>query len=516
MSDSITAQKKEEKKYWKTFERTATQTHYGAVKCLIFSSRTPHDIYAAHSERVTVHSAQNFSSQRILCDLAETVRTIRCRNDGELLLLGGDDHNMRLISSSALFPTNRVYKGHIGSVHVVDFHPSQSNTLLSSGDDKNLIQWDLMSSRVVRQQKVSEEFVRAGTWHGSSLYATGSHDKLVRFWDLRNHTKTPAYKFEVGDCVESLYSIPNTDLLVSAAGDTLVVFSTRKNKILKTISDHEKTFSVLTGSIEGRRIFSGGADGSINIYETQNFELTHRLNLKKPISTFAVSPNGEDFAVGYTTGKMKLYSRKGKEEYKIEEEESALGKYLCAVNERKRTRKRGLPMWFEKDLCGNGPEVNKLFLKPKPGKRRRIRCHDVELEKLNFSGALKLALKSEKPWNLVYLFEKLWQREMVESTIKGLETACVEQLIKFVIEYIKDPKKTPLAIHIGELLLKMYGNDICLRQGAHNMFEELRVAVDNEIKLLGDLTLILGSTSLLGGLSKESEKRKNNFVSLWQ
>jgi len=513
MPDSVASEKTQENRYWKTFERSATKTHYGAVTCLNFSPKNPYDLYVASSVHVIMHSIQNFSRQRTMCDLDHNVRTIKCRSDGELLLLGGDDSHVRLINSSAMFPTNRVYRGHKGCVHVVDFHPSQLDTLLSSGDDKNLIQWDLMSSRIVRQHKVGEESVRAGTWHGNSTYATGSYDKLVRFWDLRNHKNTPSNKFEVGERIESLYSIPNTDLVVSTAGDSLVVFSTRANKILKKMSDHQKRISVVTGSLEGGRIFSGGADGNLNIYETQNFELTHQRKLKKPISAFAVSPSGEDFAVGFSTGKMKLYRRKGKE-LKIEEEDSALGKYLCAVKERRMTKKRGRPMWYKRSLGSVGPEVQNLVIKPI--KRRKLQLHDQELKKLNYEAALKAVLETDAPPRIVALLNDLWQRGTIEIAMRGLKANSLERIIKFVIQHIQDPDLTRLAIHIGDLLLKMYGNEICIKQRAFDLFEELRTAVENQIKFLSDLTLILGSTSTVLGLHRENKDEKRKFVSLWQ
>jgi len=515
MPDSIAGEKTQENSYWETFERSATKTHYHPVICLDFSQNNPNDLYVASSVNVVMHSIQNFSNPQTICVLDHNVRTVRCRSDGELLLLGGDDNHVRLISSSTLFPTHRIYKGHTDSVHVVDFHPSQVDTLLSSGDDKNLIQWDLISSRMVRQHKVSEEFVRAGSWHGDSTYATGSYDKLVRFWDLRIHNNIPSNKFEVGEPVESLYSIPNTDLLVSAAGESLFVFSTRANKILKKMSHHKKKISLVTGSVEGGRIISGGADGNLNIYETQNFELTYQKKLKKPITAFALSPRGEDFAVGHSTGKMKLYRRKGNEEFKIEEGESTLGKYLDAVNKRKVTKKQGRSMWFKRTSESFGPEVHNLIIKP--SKRRRLQLHDKELKKLNYEASLQSVLETDTSSLIATLLDDLWQRGAIDIAIEGLKVNSLERVIKFVIEHVQDPDLTRLAIHTGDLLLQLHGNEICINQRAFSKFEELRTAVENEIQFLADLTPILGSTSaLLNRPMKKKKYEKRKFVSLWQ
>jgi len=514
MPESIAGEKTQENIYWETFERCATKTHYHPVICLNFSQKNPNDLYVASSVKVIMHSIQNFANPQTMCVLDHNVRTVRCRSDGELLLLGGDDNHVRLISSSAVFPTNRTYKGHTDSVHVVDFHPSQEDTLLSSGDDKNLIQWDLMSSRIVRQRKVSEEFVRAGSWHGDSTYATGSYDKLVRLWDLRDHSNTPSNKFEVGEPIESLYSIPNTDLLVSAAGESLFVFSTRANKILKKMSHHKKKISLVTGSVEGGRIISGGADGNLNIYETQNFELTHQKNLKKPITAFALSPSGEDFAVGHSTGKMKLYRRKGNKEFKIEEEESALGKYLCAVKKRKITKTQGRSTWFKRTSESFGPEVHNLIIKP--SKRRKLQLHDQELKKLNYGASLQAVLETDTPSLIATLLNDLWQRGAIDIAVEGLKKNSLERVIKFVIEHIQDPDLTRLAIHTGDLLIQSHGNEICINQRAFSKFEELRTAVENEIQFLADLSPILGSTSALLNRPRKKTKYDRKFVSLWQ
>jgi len=515
MPNAIASEKTQENSYWETFERSETKTHYHPVICLNFSQKNPNDLYVASSVNLIMHSIQNFANPQTMCVLDHNVRTVRCRSDGELLLLGGDDNHVRLISSSAVFPTNRIYKGHTDSVHVVDFHPSQVDTLLSSGDDKNLIQWDLISSRMVRQHKVSEEFVRAGSWHGDSTYATGSYDKLVRLWDLRNRNNTPSNKFEVGEPVESLYSIPHTDLLVSAAGESLFVFSTRANKILRKMSHHKTKISLVTGSVDGGRIISGGADGNLNIYETQNFELTHQKKLKKPITAFALSPSGEDFAVGHSTGKMKLYRRKGNKEFKIEEGDMALGKYLYAVKKRKITKKQGSYMRFKWTSKSFGPEVHNLIIKP--SKRRRRQLHDQELKELNYEESLQSVLKTETSSLIAALLDDLWQRGAIDIAIEGLKVNSLERVIRFVIEHIHDPDLTRLAIHTGDLLLQLHGNEICINQRALSKFEELRRAVENEIQFLADLTPILGSTStLLNRPRKKKKYEKRKFVSLWQ
>jgi len=515
MSDSIAGEKTQENSYWGTFERSATKTHYHAVVSLNFSQKNPDDLYVASSVNVIKHSIRDFAEPQAMCNLDQNVRTVRCHSNGELLLIGGDDSNMRLISSSAVFPTNRIYKGHTDSVHVVDFHPSQADTLLSSGDDKNLIQWDLISSRVVWQRKVSEEFVRAGSWHGDSTYATGSYDKFVRMWDLRSQSNAPSNKFEVGEPVESLYSIPNTDLLVSAGGKSLFVFSTRANKILKKISHHKKKISLVTASIEGGRIISGGADGNLNIYETQNFELTHQRKFKKPITAFALSPSGEDYAVGHSTGKMKLYRRKSNEEFKIEDGESVFGKYLHAVNKRKITKKQDRSMWFQSASNSFGPEVHNLIIKP--SKRRKLQLHDQELKKRNYEASLESVLETDTPSLIATLLNDLWQRGVIDIAIEGLKVNSLERVIKFVIEHIQDPDLTGLAIHTADLLMQLHGNEICINQRAFNKFEELRTAVENETQFLADLPPILASTAaLLFRTRRKREYKKKKFVSLWQ
>jgi histone-binding protein RBBP4 len=85
----------------------------------------------------------------------------------------------------------QTYKGHVGVVEDVAWHPHDANIFGSVGDDKKLILWDTrkpMDDAINMQVEAHTAEVNCLSFNpfNEHIVATGSADKTVALWDIRN------------------------------------------------------------------------------------------------------------------------------------------------------------------------------------------------------------------------------------------------------------------------------------------------------------------------------------------
>lgn len=112
---------------------------------------------------------------------------------------------------------------HSKAVHALKFIPN-STQLVAGADDFNLSVCDFVSGRVVQiYKKLHSDFVRAvEPFHqNSNVIISGSYDKTVRIYDVREPLAGHKYLMEHGAEVEDM-QIYNTDLSLVTVGGKLV------------------------------------------------------------------------------------------------------------------------------------------------------------------------------------------------------------------------------------------------------------------------------------------------------
>lgn len=112
---------------------------------------------------------------------------------------------------------------HSKAVHALKFIPN-STQLAAGADDFNLSVCDFVSGRVVQiYKKLHSDFVRAvEPFHeNSNVVISGSYDKTVRIYDIREPQAGHKHLMEHGAEVEAM-QIFNTDLSLATVGGKLV------------------------------------------------------------------------------------------------------------------------------------------------------------------------------------------------------------------------------------------------------------------------------------------------------
>ncbi|KAF2753943.1 WD40 repeat-like protein [Pseudovirgaria hyperparasitica] len=114
----------------------------------------------------------------------------------------------------------QTFTHHASTVNDVQYHPVQRNWLATVSDDLNFSIVDANSGKVITTKKAHDEAVNCVAWHPhfETIFATGSADKTIAMWDLRN-TKNKLHLLQAHqDDVVGLEWHPDNDAVIASSG----------------------------------------------------------------------------------------------------------------------------------------------------------------------------------------------------------------------------------------------------------------------------------------------------------
>lgn len=212
--------------------------------------------------------------------------------------------------------------GHSDSVVSIVFGPltgensqRSSHTLVSGSWDKSINIWHLRNTG--RTQGLPHTL----SDHSASVYsvaispdcqflASGYVDYSVRIWHLptsrRLHVLT-------GHSVP-IYSVafsPDGQLLATGSGDqTVKIWQVVTGELLATLIGHSSFVYSVAFSPDGQLLVSGSADKTIKIWQVKTQQLVRTLIGNSPVTSVSLSPNGDVIASGSLDETIKLWRLK--------------------------------------------------------------------------------------------------------------------------------------------------------------------------------------------------------------
>lgn len=208
-----------ETRYWSKFSDIYTSKQLSKVPCLSFSRATGNDLAVCSSTRVQILDSRTCTVKKTLARFRDTVNCADFRNDGALIVTGCDDGAVQVfdLGSRAVL---RHFKTHSAPVYAVSF-VGDGTKVLSCSDDMTALVHDIPTESVVGRFVGHSDAVRSG-FHfpiNPNLYATGSYDHTIRFWD----TRVPSGSGEASPaCVMSIdHGAPVSALAMHPSGRSL-------------------------------------------------------------------------------------------------------------------------------------------------------------------------------------------------------------------------------------------------------------------------------------------------------
>ena len=250
--------------------------------------------------------------QRWKKDVGNTVFAVALpSHDPNFIAYSGDDNfNIRMRYSDDGDWRGDV-AGHTGTAIRLAFKPN--SYLLASGSwDKTIRIWDVRDKsnlRHVRTLRGHTDWLMSVAWSpdGRTL-ASASHDGTVRLWNpdnsinfavLRGHT-------EQVNCVA--WS-PDGRILASGSwDDTIRLWNPDTHGTLRVLRGHTKAVHSLAFHPNGETLASAGNDNTIRLWHPNTgAHKTTFTGHNNGISSLAFSPNGQILAVGATGNTIRLY-----------------------------------------------------------------------------------------------------------------------------------------------------------------------------------------------------------------
>uniref|UniRef100_A0A7S1TFP0 Anaphase-promoting complex subunit 4 WD40 domain-containing protein n=1 Tax=Compsopogon caeruleus TaxID=31354 RepID=A0A7S1TFP0_9RHOD len=211
------------------------------------------------------------------------VHAVRFNSSGKYCVSGGADRQVLLLNPSK----GLILKSYVGHGYpVLDVTISHDDRhIVSSGMDKLVFYWDVMSGVLVRRfggtrdgghtQRVNAVAAGSASMNPSDLMcqviASASYDKSVRLWDPRSNNVDPIQVLEdARDSVTSV-SFRGTDILTTSVDERLRIYDIRMARIFEDWLGIPLGFGAVSG--DGNCILTTCLDSQMRMVERSSGDI---------------------------------------------------------------------------------------------------------------------------------------------------------------------------------------------------------------------------------------------------
>ncbi len=247
---------------------------------------------------ISVWSIQNGRFRRTLRIVGPTAHSLAFSPDSKLLALGGEDGVVRVIDPGTGVLVHQL-RQHRDTVRTVAFGP-RGDRLLSSGQDRSVILWDLESGKPIRNlaQQGSSAVEHAAFSPDGKTIAVGDmsgspEDVLVLDAETgRIQARLTGNAYGV---LALAYS-PDGRTLAAAGGDrTIRLWDLATNRLCHRLGEHVGIVTSLAFSPDGSRLVFGGKGATIGIWDLTRpllFLVDSRTRAESAFHLTLIAPSG--------------------------------------------------------------------------------------------------------------------------------------------------------------------------------------------------------------------------------
>ncbi|KAH8342810.1 U3 small nucleolar RNA-associated protein 15 homolog [Drosophila kikkawai] len=483
--------------YWERLAKPEQLKEHNTIDYVDFSPSEPDNFVVTCSVRVQIYNLVTKLVVKNLSRFQKTAYGATFRQDGRLLAAGDEEGHVKLFDT-----TNRsilrLFKGHTAPVHRT-FFTADKQQLASFGDDKTVRMWDVANEKVVQTYEDSHtDYIRAGAMHPQAgyMFVSGGYDGKINLYDTRQETAV-VRTLNHGAPVESMLFLPNGGIFVSAGGTQVRVWDMISGcRLLTMMSQHHKTVTCLRLGSDGRRLFSGGLDRHVKIYDVSTYKTVHTLNYPNAVVSLAVSSGDQAVIAGMVDGLISI------RRMMVESKPSHLKK-IRADRARKQQQKK---MAAEPDVPAQPVDH---VIKDKI-KGTGLKTYDVHLRQFSHKKALDDVMQPQKmekqPELVVAVIIDLLHRRSLDKALIGRPEPVLIQFIDFLCTHLSESRFMRPLMNASSTLLDVFERQLvaCSPQ-LIKALKRLAAAVQAEIQLTAELMQLKGAMDMLIGISMDGD-----------
>lgn len=474
--------------YWNKLVDPVFLKEFAGIDHVSFSNVDPFYFAVTASAKVQVYNPITKLVCKNLSKFREAAYGGTFRNDGKLLVAGGEDPEVKLfdVSSKNLL---RVFKGHKGPIHRCFF--TRDNTHISSfSDDKVVALWDIPSESRVSSFTHHTDYVRAGAVSpvSSDILISGSYDKTVNVYDTRS--SDPVMTVNHGSPIESVLFLPSGGIFVSGGGLEVCVWDMLGGgRLLHRFSCHHKTVTSLCLASGGKRLVSGSLDHHVKIYDLVTFTPVHTLDYPSAVLSVDVSKNDEYVVAGMINGLVSVRKRE------IAADKVDVTSSLQNIDK--------VPVKL--------PDMQVFSSSSSLEKKAERRSVDQALRGFKYVKALQISLKgsNRNSAQLLATLGELIRRKGLHRAVIGLDEKLTKKLTTFIAKNVDVPQYfdvlSQTTFIVIDVVEEMMGSGLSPSGGLVSILSRLARRLQSEQDSVRELLELQGALQMLFSTSSGGE-----------
>ncbi|KAH8387344.1 hypothetical protein KR093_006468, partial [Drosophila rubida] len=476
--------------YWDRLGKPELLKEHSTIDYVDFSPSDPDNFVLTCSVRVQIYNLVTKLVVKNLSRFQKTAYGASFRQDGRLLAAGDEEGHVKLFDTTSR-NILRLFKGHTAPVHRT-FFTADKLQLASFADDKTVRLWDVANEKVVKTyEDAHTDYIRAGAMHpqASHLFISGGYDGKINVYDTRTEAAITS-TLDHGSPVESMLFLPNGSIFITAGGTQVRVWDMISGcRLLTTMSQHHKTVTCLRLGSDGKRLFSGGLDRHVKIYDVSTYKTVHTMTYPNAVVSLGVAARDQAVVVGMVDGLVSIRRM-------VDDSKPSELKGIKFTHRRKqRMKQRVAPPNTTEQV----DHVVRL------GRKRLVqRIFDKHLRKFNYKEALDSVLIpiyiEKQPELVVALLNELLHRKGLQRALSNRTEETLIRFVQFLCTHIGEVRFMRVLLNAASSVLDVFeSTTFAYSDNLVNALSELNKVMYAEIRLTTELLELKGALEMIIG-----------------